>query len=550
MNCRDGIVNLGGSVVLILSLTGASRGEAARRETLDLARTTIRLPADPAAVIPADLDGDGLRDLAILVAFTDIVSIGESRLENLVEIATVVPALVERRELRAWIAQAEGGYAETGAPTPLPRSILAVGAGVRGSPLVALTDDGVAAVHFDAENAVAFAIEPLIDDPPVLAGTGSFFPELDWIADLDGDGDLDLLVPSIAGPAVYLAGDDGLETDPRQRLRLPGDELSIGAFSRRIYPIPRIADVDGDGKPDLAAEDSQGRVHLLYGDGDGRFAASHPGATCAEGATRLRATTNEGVERWQFDGFEFLGDLDGDGRAEAALLTEIASGKKSLRAELKEAKRPHQRVAIHGLRADRTLEAEPRRTFEVVGHTGLAAGPGSETLFLDLDGDGRRELITFTLDFSILQALRVLTTQRLGIGFEFHIWSQQADGSFSEVPDLDLTDKLKLDLGNVRLDRLAHFGGDFDGDGRIDFVRVGDGRRVSIHRGAAGCRYPKKADLEILVDGGDLHPALVRVRDVDGDGRSDLQIVRPLPQVRPDVSAPALLELYLSGGRP
>ena len=43
---------------------------------------------------------------------------------------------------------------------------------------------------------------------------------------------------------------------------------------------------------------------------------------------------------------------------------------------------------------------------------------------------------------------------------------------------------------------------------------------------------------------------LVRIEDLDGDGRADIRITRPMPMDDPDVTAPARLELYLSGGRP
>jgi hypothetical protein len=48
-----------------------------------------------------------------------------------------------------------------------------------------------------------------------------------------------------------------------------------------------------------------------------------------------------------------------------------------------------------------------------------------------------------------------------------------------------------MDLNNLKLGSLAEFAGDFDGDGRADFVHLGRGKEVTIHRGQAGCRYPR-----------------------------------------------------------
>ncbi len=155
-----------------------------------------------------------------------------------------------------------------------------------------------------------------------------------------------------------------------------------------------------------------------------------------------------------------------------------------------------------------------------------------------------------TLEFSIFQVVKILTTKKVSVGFNFHVYAQQADGSFREVPDLDLSEKLKFNLNNLKIGRFAQFAGDFDGDGRQDFVHLGRGTTITVHRGQPGCRYPKKPDLAIELDAELASLDLVRIEDLDGDGRSDIRITRPLPIDDPDVTAPARLDLYLSGGAP
>ena len=48
----------------------------------------------------------------------------------------------------------------------------------------------------------------------------------------------------------------------------------------------------------------------------------------------------------------------------------------------------------------------------------------SSSGFKDLDGDGRQDLVTVTLDFSVIQIMRVLATKRISIGLTFHVWAQ------------------------------------------------------------------------------------------------------------------------------
>ena len=88
---------------------------------------------------------------------------------------------------------------------------------------------------------------------------------------------------------------------------------------------------------------------------------------------------------------------------------------------------------------------------------------------------------------------------------------------------------------------------DLDGDGRVDFVHLGRGKSITIHRGQPGGHYPERPDLSIALAEEPEDVMLVRVRDFDGDGRSDLAVTRTIAPAEAGASAPARLELALSG---
>ena len=138
--------------------------------------------------------------------------------------------------------------------------------------------------------------------------------------------------------------------------------------------------------------------------------------------------------------------------------------------------------------------------------------------------------------------------ERIGIGLDFHVYCQDGAGQFREVPGMDLSGKFKINLKNLQLGQLSQFGGDFDGDGRVDFLQIGRGRTVTIHRGQDGCRYPSQPDLTVKLEDPPLDLSLVRVLDLDGDGLSDLMVIQPDREPEPGVSAPVRLDLYLSRG--
>jgi len=535
---------------------------AARGERLALRRVALDLPGPPSKVIPRDLNGDGRLDLVVVVAYTEIEQISEERVEDLVQITTVIPAAFDRREIWAYLGTDDGGFEPAGAPAEMPTSVLHLEPGPEGLGIVALTDDGLSRLRFDPNaDGPVLTFEPVIEDPPILARTRSFYTSLSLVHDLNGDGIEDLLLPSRDGLTVYPGTPTGLSAEPSDRIELSSRSPSVGRALQIRYPRPEVRDVNGDGVGDLLFAAGLGpggsdHVEIMLGSREGVFRPLREEAgDCHDRRTDVRIAVDEpDAYPWPRD-LVTVRDLDGDGRAEAVFGVEKSRGD-SMRKELKDAKRPIQDYAFHRMNEDLDIAADPYFEMEIVGHT-LDAGDVEEAdfpfwiqQFQDLDGDGREDLVTLTLDFSIFQVLRILVTKRISVGVDFHVYCQSDEGRFREVSGLDLSEKLKFDLNNLKLGRFAQFAGDFDGDGRNDFVHLGRGKSVTIHTGQPGCRYPKKPDLSVVLEEEPASLDLVRIEDLDGDGRSDIRVTRPLSADDPDETAPVRLDLYLSGSAP
>jgi hypothetical protein len=472
-----------------------------------------------------------------------------------VQALTVVPALFDRRELRVYRGLAGGGFASEPLVLPLDSSVLSLEQGGPGWPLVALTDTGLSALRLH-ETAAGMqpVLEPLLAARPVLAGSGAFVPRLGMVHDLDADGRPDLLLPTVAGAAVFLAGPDGLGTRQASRVRLPLDDpKDPSGRLLRHYPLPEVRDLDGDGLPELLVPHPRrdwNEPQIWRNLGHGRFAppvAPMPvGAAPPEGRRHEPAAGTPEVV--------YLGDVDGDGHAEYVTAESREPGEKaSLRENLAYVKRPTFHYRVHPMRPDFSLDPRTRTELVAVGHAFHGDGDGQVSLpggFQDLDGDGRLDLVTVRLDFSLLQAARVLATKRVSLALDFGLYCQGSDGRFREVRGLDLGGTLQLDLDDLRIERLAQFAGDFDGDGRADFAQIGRGREVTIHRGRPGCVYDAAPDWRLTLDEppGDL--ALLQIADWNGDRRSDLLLIRKLPVVAgapPEERQRVALDLYLSG---
>jgi hypothetical protein len=533
---------------LIAAVLFAPTLVSGRPAVSSLRSLTLDLPGAPAAVVSSDVDGDGRRDLVVVVAFNqwDEIAITESStmddVTGLVEVMTIVPAVMDRREVRIYRAREDGSY-EPPHSLPLPLSVLGLEAGPPGTPVVALTDEGASVLRLGADGAPR--LEPWITDPPVLAGTGNFLGDLHLMQDVNGDGAADLLLPGRDSLAVYLGRGEGkgLARRAASRLPVPGERYrSVASDLEHKYPLPDVEDVTGDGRPDLVFRDPARRwraVWVARNAGQGRFL---PAVEVPLGTGERRGPNPV-----------WMGSLTGDGQPQVVFRQSLDDPKRGgLRKELEKARQPHGRLTLRRLSKDLVPEKTPYRTFDVTGY-GFEDAESEMDLpggFRDLNGDGRQDLVTMTLDVGLPKLLGSLATKRLSVGLDFHVWCQQPDGGFRAVKGLDLSGTFRVDLDDLRVSQLSLFSGDFDGDGRADFVQLGRGRRVTIHRGRPDCSFPAAPDLAFDLREEPRDLSLVQIRDLDGDGRSDLLVVQPKGAAEAGFAAAVRLEVYLSAGGP
>ena len=534
---------------------------ARRPQQLSVRRAGIDLPGPPAQLLPADLDGDGSIDLVSVVAYTEWGQVVFDRIENAVMITDVVPALFNRREIHAFLAGEDGSYRPVGAALDISRGVFALAAGPESSPILALTDSGVAALRLatDPETGqTRLLLETLIERPPAFAGAETFLPGLRFMADLTGDGEPDLWIPTREGLAVYPVHEGRLSTEPSALVNTPNKRMEDERSMQLELPLPRIVDFNGDAHPDILVhvEGNSSSPYLgdflITGHGDGSFDSARKidlSAILADGdAAPAKEAESQEENDFADPQLAFLGDLDGDGRAEAVTRARRLMAKGMIKG-FRTAKKAPARLSFYHLDASLRAESEPYAVLETIGYEIGGGWPDvNSNAFRDLDNDSLADLVTVTLDFSLLGAAKAIATKRLSIGLDFHVWRQQEDGSFRAVKGLDLTEKLKLNLSRLKLGRMAQFAGDFDGDGRIDFVHFGRGRTITIHRGQEGAKYSAKPDLAIKLQREPDAIELVRVLDLDRNGRADLAITMPRTAEDPEATAPVHVELYLVEG--
>lgn len=365
--------------------------------------------------------------------------------------------------------------------------------------------------------------DPVDGGAPLRLSAVSIFrhasnPEFDRMAfavDADGDGRDDLLIPDFDGHRLFLQTGDGGFSEP-VFLGLPS-EMRIGGFTSisgepRYKAFPHHAfDADGDGRGDLVFH--RGRELLVFAQGeDGGFASFPRPVPLGLPIVGNRWVDEIAAEDISANRSNFvqtrllrIEDFDGDGIVDILTETERASG-------------TFDRVTGYALHFGRG----PGPVFDPVPDTSiLVPGYVARLQVVDVDGDGRRDLVTASVDIGIGKIVGALLTGSTDFDLSFHRLG--AGRALPETPDV----RRKLSVGfdfssggvSIPLFALA----DVDGDGAMDLLLDDDKRGIRLFPSEPGkalfARRAIRVDVDLPGDG-----QLVDSADLDGDGGADILI--------------------------
>ena len=321
------------------------------------------------------------------------------------------------------------------------------------------------------------------------------------VADWHSQGRPVALVPALTGGWLV-----DLESGEARRLPMPmfADYRTRQPFlpamvwkwmiSESRWPTLARADDNGDGRMDLFAL-SRWETWIYHAGPDGL-----PG----EPSRKLAFVPfdEESERRHEATGLSYFAeDLDGDGRAD--LLLSMAAG------GLMEGR---SKAQVHlGGSPGVALSADPAASREMTG--GFSA-----VHLVDLDGDGRSEILEMTIEFGVIQIVAALLTGNTKITLRVLTLDPDAPDGFRIIFEDDL--KFALDLASSRIEGLVPTLGDWNGDG-IQDLHVSGSSSVRFRLGARpgdGPLFGKATGRQPLP----LPSGQSRVADLDGDRLDDL----------------------------
>lgn len=144
---------------------------------------------------------------------------------------------------------------------------------------------------------------------------------------------------------------------------------------------------------------------------------------------------------------------------------------------------------------------------------------------LDLDGDGRFEIIETSFQFGVLQVVRVLLTRKTSVQVRIRNIDPDDPEKIETSWEKDLT--FKINFGAGRIDGLfPNADGDWNGDGIKDLILPTGSQKIAIRLGERGKKGPRFGN-QVAEQKVEVTAGRTRVADLDGDGLPDLVAYDP-----------------------
>ncbi len=440
-------------------------------------------------VIPADLDGDGVNEL--LVSHLPDGGAGGK-----------VLALYKTDDGRHY-----GPHAARTISLDPKTGVVDVGdLNSDGRDDLFFTSDGRLSAYLTQEGGL-FAEKPstIFEHPYNLpySREKAFRFKLAW--DLNHDGRDDLFLTTMEGYALFLQNAQGrFPREPSQVFRLDyssmmweeGENIAI----KYEIPFPTQLDINGDGTLDLVFSDG---VFFHFFPFDPEQSMYGP-----------PKVVKLPVEKPVFGMLRsVVDDIDGDGVPDILMMRVL--GKKM---------QTNENYLFKGRPGLEFLD-KPDQAI-------LSEGAADTPVVLDLDGDGRKELITSSVKIGLSMFIDYFLRNRVRVDFSIY---RIKDRSYEEDPVMvrSVYFKTEEEEGTPGAEQA-----DFNGDGIDDFVLASQPEKLSFYLTDPDVLLPDEPTCEVEIPS----YGVMVAEDLNGDGKDDIAITYPIEKRKGDFT------ILISGG--
>ena len=299
---------------------------------------------------------------------------------------------------------------------------------------------------------------------------GSFLEYYDFSVDLDEDGIDEIIVPDFHHLVIHHQDSTGAYTIKSilnidlQASIISAKEACQYIIASYIIPNIIIADYNNDMKKDIIIV-QESSLRIFFQNNAGTFSDDNAvDVELGEKLTKayaLRIRDRNVYQRDRFKdktGIKTIQDLNHDGIMD--VITETYSVAKSAFNPEKTMKIFFGRKVGKNPSKGAVFNKKPDNTIVTTGF------PGREAI-LDINGDKRMDLLIPSIELGFLKLIRILLSGKADVDLQVYKGTEQ--GNYNQKPDQVIGFTLHIDRKGRRLP-VADFEGDFNGDGKTDFL--------------------------------------------------------------------------------
>lgn len=309
--------------------------------------------------------------------------------------------------------------------------------------------------------------------------------------DVNGDEADDIVLLDFDGIWIALQGAGGTFDQP---IKLPISPLiQLGNSISFTAPPMYALDYDGDGRGDLAAlQDSQ---LIVFKDAT---ADAEPGSMTVPGGLTDPSADRPLGDDTPTRTLRDIADHNGDGIVDITIST--AKGQGPMEAETK--------TLFHFGRRDGGATV-----FDEAPNSTIATGSIGDIQMVDMDGDGREDVVALSGEFSVGKIAMALMTGSISLDAGIYLMGEEG---FDDEPAA--TRKMKVGENSP-----GPTFADMNGDGRQDMVHlVEDGLEVALGEPSKRLFPKRPQEVEFDEPFGDATPISTDAEDLNQDGKDDL----------------------------